>query len=129
MIRRKPHGGPDAARHAAGRRPGGPGPPRRRRHVRMTAARTALTRDDLAPLARAALGRTRVLTGVRRLRGGSKKGVYRLALDDGSTAVAYVWSPDEDYWDEQPADPHDPFSHASGLDLLTASYERLTAVG
>ncbi|MFD8028206.1 phosphotransferase [Streptomyces sp. NPDC059717] len=95
----------------------------------MTAARTALTRDDLAPLARAALGRTRVLTGVRRLRGGSKKGVYRLALDDGSTAVAYVWSPDEDYWDEQPADPHDPFSHASGLDLLTASYERLTAVG
>ncbi|WP_438306468.1 phosphotransferase family protein [Streptomyces sp. HUAS TT11] len=95
----------------------------------MKPARTALGRDDLAPLARAALGRSRVLTEVRRLRGGSRKGVYRLALDDGSTAVAYVWSPDEDYWDEQAADPRDPFSHASGLGLFSAAYERLAAVG
>ncbi|POX53040.1 phosphotransferase family protein [Streptomyces sp. Ru72] len=95
----------------------------------MTPARTPLTRDELAPLAREALGPTRRLDTVTRLRGGSKKGVYRLTLDDASTAIAYVWSPDEDYWDAPPADPRDPFSHASGLDLFTASHDRLTALG
>ncbi|MFF3907588.1 phosphotransferase family protein [Streptomyces sp. NPDC001848] len=95
----------------------------------MTFARPSLTRDDLAPLAREALGPTRRLDTVTRLRGGSKKGVYRLTLDDGSTAIAYVWSPDEDYWDAPPADSRDPFSHASGLDLFRASHDRLTALG
>lgn len=95
----------------------------------MTAPRRPLTRDELAPLARAALGPVRTLTAVARLRGGSKKGVYRLFLDDGSTAVAYVWDPAEDYWDAAPADPRDSFSHASGLDLFTAAYDRLTALG
>jgi hypothetical protein len=57
--------------------------------------RTPLSRDDLAPLARAALGRDRPLASVTRLRGGSRKGVYRLTRDDGSTAIAYVRSADE----------------------------------
>ncbi|MFE4820207.1 phosphotransferase family protein [Streptomyces sp. NPDC056704] len=35
----------------------------------------------------------------------------------------------EDYWDAAPADPRDSFSHASGLDLFTAAYDRLTALG
>ncbi|MDX3458173.1 phosphotransferase [Streptomyces sp. ME02-8801-2C] len=96
----------------------------------MTATpRRELTAPDLAPLARAALGRDRSLTGVTRVRGGSKKGVYRLALDDGATAVAYVWSPDEDLWDAGPVDHRDPLAHATGLDLFTASHDRLTAVG
>ncbi|MDX3755724.1 phosphotransferase family protein [Streptomyces mirabilis] len=95
----------------------------------MTVTRRPLTRDALAPLARAALGRARTLTAVTRLRGGSKKGVYRLFIDDGSTAVAYVWDPAEDYWDAAPADPRDSFSHASGLDLFTAAYDRLTGLG
>ncbi|MET7776123.1 phosphotransferase [Streptomyces mirabilis] len=95
----------------------------------MTATRRPLTKDELAPLARAALGPARTLTAVARLRGGSKKGVYRLFLDDGSTAVAYVWDPAEDYWDAAPSDPRDSFSHASGLDLFTAAYDRLTALG
>lgn len=95
----------------------------------MTVTRRPLTRDELAPLARAALGRARTLTAVTRLRGGSKKGVYRLFLDDVSTAVAYVWDPAEDYWDAAPADPRDSFSHASGLDLFTAAHDRLTALG
>ncbi|MFC8515964.1 phosphotransferase [Streptomyces sp. NPDC057257] len=93
----------------------------------MTAARKHLTRDDLAPLARAATGRA--LAAVTRLRGGSKKGAYRLALDDDTTAVAYVWSPDEDYWDTAPPDLRDPFSHGTGFDLFTAAYDRLTAAG
>ncbi|MEV6545464.1 phosphotransferase [Streptomyces sp. NPDC051665] len=92
----------------------------------MTTTRRSLTPTDLAPFAQA-LGHT--LNDVTRLRGGSKKGVYRLAFQDGSTAVAYVWSPDEDLWDAGPGDPRDPFSHASGLTLFTAAANRLAAAG
>ncbi|AXE88403.1 aminoglycoside phosphotransferase family protein [Streptomyces sp. Go-475] len=91
--------------------------------------RRPLTRADLAPLARAALAPGRTLTGVERLRGGTKKGVYRLFLDDDSTAVAYVWSADEDYWDQPDPDPRDPFSHGTGLDLFRAAHDRLAAAG
>jgi hypothetical protein len=95
----------------------------------VTRTRPALTPADLTPLARAALGTDRTLVSATRLRGGSKKGVYRLTCDDGTTAVAYVWSPEEDYWDPGAADPRDPFSHASGLNLFTAAQARLTALG
>ncbi|MFI6851870.1 phosphotransferase family protein [Streptomyces sp. NPDC050416] len=95
----------------------------------MTRIRRPLTRTDLAPLARAALGPGRTLTGVERLRGGTKKGVYRLTLDDDSTAVAYVWSADEDYWDQPDPDPRDVFSHGTGLGLFTAAHDRLAASG
>ncbi|MFE0475172.1 phosphotransferase family protein [Streptomyces sp. NPDC058947] len=91
--------------------------------------RRPLTRTDLVPLARAAFGPGRTLDGVRRLRGGSKKGVYRLTLDDGSTAVAYVWSDAEDYWDQPATDPRDPFSPGTGLGLFTAAHDRLTEAG
>lgn len=95
----------------------------------MTQTRRQLTRTDLAPLTRAALGPGRTLTGVERLRGGTKKGVYRLTLDDDSTAVAYVWSAGEDYWDQPDPDPRDVFSHGTGLDLFTAAHDRLAASG
>ncbi|MEV0635235.1 phosphotransferase [Streptomyces sp. NPDC050619] len=98
-------------------------------HPRKPPPRRPLTRDDLAPLARAATGPHRTLAAVTRIRGGSKKGVYRMAFDDDTTAVAYVWSADEDYWDAGPSDPRDPFSHGTGLDLLTAAHDRLTVVG
>ncbi|MEV7036319.1 phosphotransferase [Streptomyces sp. NPDC093272] len=93
----------------------------------MTTARAHLTRDDLAPLAREALGRAPAT--VTRLRGGSKKGVYRLALDNGRTAIAYVWSPQEDYWGPADADIRDPFAHASGLGLFLSAHDRLTELG
>jgi len=93
----------------------------------MITPRRHLTRDDLAPLARAATGRT--LTAVTRLRGGTRKGVYRLALDDGTTAVAYVWSANENYWDSGPSDPRDPFSAGTSLDVFTAAHDRLAAAG
>ncbi|WP_033311127.1 phosphotransferase [Streptomyces iakyrus] len=95
----------------------------------MTRTRRPLTTTDLAPLARAALGPGRTLTGVERLRGGTRKGVYRLVLDDDSTAVAYVWSGDEDYWDLPDPDPRDVFSHGTGLGLFTAAHDRLAAAG
>ncbi|MEV5430125.1 phosphotransferase [Streptomyces sp. NPDC052701] len=94
--------------------------------------RKLLTHRDLAPLARAAVGPHRTPTAAVRLRGGSRKGVYRLVFDDGSTAVAYVWSADEDFWDAGPAGPsapRDPFSPGTGLDLFTAAHHRLTAAG
>lgn len=97
----------------------------------MTGARKLLTRADLEPLAHAAMGPARRLTAVTRLRGGSKKGVYRLTFDDRRTAIAYVWSPDEDYWNSGAgeSDPRDPFSHASGIDLFTAAHDRLADLG
>lgn len=57
-----------------------------------------MTRERLAGAARAALGGGRRLEAVERLAGGSKKGVYRLVMDDASTAVAYVWDDGENYW-------------------------------
>jgi hypothetical protein len=37
------------------------------------------------------------LIGVSRLPGGSKKGVYRLTLDDDSTVIVYIWDNAENY--------------------------------
>lgn len=84
---------------------------------------------DLAATVRAGLGRG--VDGAERLRGGSKKGVYRLRLDDGSTVVAYVWAEAEDYWPQavRGADDADPLSHSSGLRLFEAAHRRLTALG
>ncbi|MET8974617.1 aminoglycoside phosphotransferase family protein [Streptomyces sp. NPDC004539] len=96
----------------------------------MNSPRHHLGTSDLAPLAREAFGAHRRLVGSERVRGGSKKGVYRLHLDDDSTAVAYVWSPDENYWDQtRPPDHRHPFSPATGLDLLVAAHDRLAAAG
>lgn len=64
-----------------------------------------------------------------RLRGGSKKGVYRLALDDGTSCVAYLWGPDEDYWPATETATDDPFGHASGLALFQAAHRTLSGIG
>lgn len=99
----------------------------------MEVARRVVTRDHLAGVAHAALGAGHRLVGVSRLRGGSKKGVYRLAFDDDSTAIAYIWDDAENYWPTPHADgagDHaDPFSHASGIDLFQAAAKRLAALG
>ncbi|WP_026212065.1 phosphotransferase [Longispora albida] len=88
---------------------------------------------ELAAVVTAALGPGRAIAGAHRLRGGSKKGVYRLALADGSTVVLYSWGADENYWPARDAGsepgPADPFADASGLDLFTAASDRLRALG
>ncbi|CAM5566858.1 aminoglycoside phosphotransferase [Streptomyces canarius] len=91
----------------------------------------AVTRERLAGAARAALGGGRRLEAVERVAGGSKKGVYRLVMDDASTAVAYVWDDDENYWPAAPGDDDltDPFSPGLGLDLFEAAHARLDALG
>jgi hypothetical protein len=96
--------------------------------------RTPADRGTLAGLMRAAFGTQRHLSAVTRLRGASKKGVYRAAFDDESTAIIYIWDAREDYWPAaEAADPGsdhaDPFSHASGLDLFQAAQARLDCLG
>jgi hypothetical protein len=82
-------------------------------------------------VARAAVGAGHHLTGVSRLRGGSKLGVYRLAFDDDTTAIVYIWDDAENYWPSVQVDAADadPFSHASGIDLFEAANRHLVALG
>ncbi|MET7717889.1 phosphotransferase [Streptomyces sp. NPDC005407] len=71
--------------------------------------------------------------GVSRLRGGSKKGVYRLTLDDESTAIVYIWDDAENYWPTMQADDADnhadPFSPASGIELFETAHRHLDTLG
>ncbi|CAI7978139.1 Aminoglycoside phosphotransferase [Frankia sp. Hr75.2] len=100
-------------------------------------ARRVVTREHLEPVARAALGAGHRLVGVSRLRGGSRKGVYRLTLDDDSTAIVYIWDDSENYWPTPRAggtdsgtDSHtDPFEPASCLDLFEAAPRELDVLG
>ena len=89
--------------------------------------------EAMRPVARAVFGGDRALLGVERLAGGSKKGAYRLTMDDGGTVLVYVWDDSEDYWQGVlPAgadDPADPFAHASGLALFEAAARRLASAG
>ncbi|WP_031074340.1 phosphotransferase [Streptomyces sp. NRRL WC-3742] len=96
-------------------------------------ARRVVTCEHLEGVARAALGAGHRLTGVSRLRGGSKKGVYRLIFDDDTSAIVYIWDDAENYWPATHAgdaeDHANPFSHASGIDLFQAANTRLDALG
>ncbi|MHC3469427.1 phosphotransferase [Streptomyces sp. 7R007] len=90
-----------------------------------------MTRDQLAEAARAALGGGRRLEGVERLAGGTTKGVYRLTMDDATTAIAYLWEESENYWPTAEGDDDltDPFSPGTGLDLFEAAHTRLRSLG
>ncbi|MDX2934507.1 phosphotransferase family protein [Streptomyces ipomoeae] len=94
-------------------------------------ASRAVARGQLADAARAALGGGRRLEAVERVAGGSKKGVYRLVMDDATTAIAYLWDDAENYWPavEGDDDLTDPFSPGLGLDLFEAAHARLDALG
>jgi Phosphotransferase enzyme family len=92
-----------------------------------------VTVDQLAGAAKAAFGGGRTLSGLKRLRGGTQKGVYRLTLDDGSTAIAYLWEASENYWPATPwdGDPADPFAPDAGfgLDMFEPAWKRLHTLG
>ncbi|MYW69449.1 phosphotransferase [Streptomyces sp. SID8379] len=90
-----------------------------------------MTRGQLAGAARAALGGGRRLEAVERVAGGSKKGVYRLVMDDATTAIAYLWDDAENYWPAAEGDDDltDPFSPGLGLDLFQAAHARLDTLG
>lgn len=89
--------------------------------------RQFMQHGDLAQFVRVLGGAQ--LASIDRLAGGSKKGVYRLMLDDGSSVVLYAWNAAENYWTDNSTDPRDPFAEASGLDLLEAATQALTEAG
>jgi tRNA A-37 threonylcarbamoyl transferase component Bud32 len=93
------------------------------------AERRFVAREELRDLIRRTFGSSRRLVEVARLAGGSKKGVYRLALDNGSTSILYVWSEAENYWPPSGTDDSDPFADASGAGLFVAAHARLHALG
>lgn len=90
--------------------------------------RVVLQPDDLHDLVVDQFGADRRPAALDRLTGGSKKGVYRLRLDDQSTAILYVWAAGENYWPPAPAVPDDPFTDASGVELFATNYAALSAV-
>src|SRR6266852_3315884 len=88
-------------------------------------------RNELAGAARAALRGGRRLVAVRRLAGGTSKGVYRLTMDDATTAIAYLWEESENYWPAAAGDNDltEPFSSGGGLDLFEIAHARLASLG
>jgi hypothetical protein len=100
--------------------------------VAAAAGRIFAGPESLAGVVRAAFGRGRRLAAVHRLRGGSKKGVYRLTLDDGATVIGYLWNAAENYWPAAQRDAGDsqadPFSDASA-GLFEASHACLDGLG
>ncbi|MEW2611202.1 phosphotransferase [Streptomyces sp. NPDC047880] len=90
-----------------------------------------VTRDDLAEVARGALGGGRRLETVERLAGGSRKGVYRLTMDDATTVIAYLWAESENYWPTAEGDDDltNPLSPGVGLALFEAAHARLDSLG
>jgi hypothetical protein len=92
--------------------------------------RVFLRPDDLRDLVAEHFGADRRLAGLDRLTGGSKKGVYRLRLDDQTTVILYIWAASENYyWTPAPAVADDPFTDASGAELFAANYAALAAAG
>jgi hypothetical protein len=69
------------------------------------------------------------VVALTRLTGGTRKGVYRLGLDDGATVILYSWASAENYWPPAPAVPDDPFTDASGPALFATNHAALTAAG
>jgi len=88
--------------------------------------------DHLQGMLQTALGSAHRIASLTRLRGGTKKGVYRAVLDDRSVIV-YVWNPSENYWpigdSDLANDASDPFADASGADLFAVSNQYLRSLG
>jgi hypothetical protein len=82
-------------------------------------------------LVAAALGPSVDVLGVERLRGGSKKGVFRLRLTGGASVVLYVWHDSENWWSavsEAKTGEGGLFADASGLALFAKAHEQLAAL-
>ncbi|SEL50152.1 phosphotransferase family protein [Streptacidiphilus jiangxiensis] len=89
--------------------------------------------EELSALARDALGTGSRVVGVDRLRGGSKKGVYRVHVDgsaEATSVIVYRWAEAENFWPEGAGqDADSPFAPASGLVPFLAAQRRLDGLG
>ncbi|WP_432967967.1 aminoglycoside phosphotransferase [Dactylosporangium sp. CA-233914] len=91
--------------------------------------RTFLGPDDVRELVGDVFGTDRRVTAMDRLSGGTKKGVYRLRLDDGTASILYVWASGENYWPPSVNVPDDPFTDANDAELFAVNHAALVAVG
>jgi aminoglycoside phosphotransferase (APT) family kinase protein len=91
--------------------------------------RAFLRQDDLHDLVAEQFGADRRPGALDRLAGGTKKGVYRLRLDDQTSVILYVRAAGENYWPPSPTVPDDPFTDASGAELFAVNHTALTAAG
>ncbi|MCY1144954.1 phosphotransferase [Actinoplanes sp. Pm04-4] len=91
--------------------------------------RAFLTVDDVRDLVAGHFGRARSVVGLDRLTGGTKKGVYRIRLDDGTSVVLYMWAAVEDYWPPSVTVPDDPFLDATGSELFLTNRALLAEAG
>lgn len=89
-----------------------------------------LDRTTVERLCTLAQGRAMRVESVQRLRGGTKKGVFRVTPTTGTSVVLYVWHEDEDWWSTStdPAADVEPFTPANGVNLLISAYEHLRAI-
>jgi hypothetical protein len=88
--------------------------------------------EGLSELVRDAVGGGCRAVAVERLRGGSRKGVYRVRLAGAGPAsvIVYSWAEEEDYWPGRPgAASDDVFAPASGLAPFLTARERLDGLG
>lgn len=94
-------------------------------------AEEVLETSAVRSLVAAALGSSADVLGVERLRGGSKKGVFRVLLTGNASAVLYVWDDSENWWSthgEVGVGESDIFADASGLALFAKAHQQLTAL-
>ncbi|MFE9173932.1 phosphotransferase family protein [Streptomyces kebangsaanensis] len=88
--------------------------------------------EDLSGLVRDALGPGCRVVAVDRLRGGSRKGVYRVRVDGApmTSVIVYSWAETENFWPgRNGVDNGDPFAPASGLAPFLAARRSLDGLG
>ncbi|MFF3166258.1 phosphotransferase [Streptomyces sp. NPDC003273] len=88
--------------------------------------------EDLSGPVREALGPGCRAVAVERLRGGSRKGVYRVRVDGApvTRVIVYRWAGAEDFWPARTdAGPGDPFAPASGLAPFLTARQTLDGLG
>ncbi|WP_328883185.1 phosphotransferase [Streptomyces sp. NBC_00299] len=88
--------------------------------------------EALSGIVHEALGAGFHVVGVVRLRGGSKKGVYRVRAEGSRAAsvIVYSWAAGENFWPAaEGVDAAHPFAPASGLVPFLAAQRRLDGLG
>ncbi|MEV6794416.1 phosphotransferase [Streptomyces sp. NPDC051320] len=88
--------------------------------------------ENLSGIVHEALAAGAAVVGVERLRGGSKKGVYRVHMDGSRSAsvIVYSWAEAENFWPAaEVIDAAHPFAPASGLVPFLAAQRRLDRLG
>ncbi|MFR9777552.1 phosphotransferase family protein [Micromonospora sp. MS34] len=95
----------------------------------MDGERKRPTAAEMDAVVRQLYRNARTVQDVTRLTGGTRKGVYRLTLDDATSCVLHVWRDAENWWPTTDGDVDGPFAPATGLDLFAAAHAELTAAG